>query len=398
MLRKSIVFFIFCLIYDGSSNNYPQQFITFDCNYANSNAEFNYFKFYDDDNFSNIFTSGIGSATNLKLSYNYLINNNLYLGASFILNNNHTQYSLLTREIIGVNGELLYGTFSKSMLAESQNIFVSIYLEKFMFSNFMIKIGAEINMLNQNNFSFSERIIYPIDEGVFLDNFKRIRNKRTNDLENLNSLSIFTEIKYLFPVNNMRNFFIFPQLSYHLNIYSEDFIKPRMENIGFGLGVSYFFNDYLNTLPNEAIEEIPVDFEAMITLTGIENGIEHYVDSVAIQYSLNSSQLMCNLSTLNFNIIASNRDVMKSWKLIIFTEQNEFHKEISGVKSIPSYISWDIYRDMEFKKLLKTFSSLDSSNPRKFSLDLNYQLIITSKTDFIYTSDIKSINLFLKSE
>lgn len=398
MLRKLSAILLFCLISDAFGFNYPKQFIIFDYNFNNSSSALNYQSLFNNQQYENIFANGNGNGYNFKLSYNRLIINDLYLGGAINFNSDNSIYDLFRNETIGVNGELFNGTFSKNLEMLSWNANISIYAEKFVARNLSLQIGAEYSFINDYKYDYSEKIIYPENEGVFLENLLRSRNFKNGNIDNLAIWNIFTSARYYLPLSKQKNLFIVPQISYNYSFYNDNFIESRIGNFSIGIGISYFFDDYLDTKSEKVIEIIPVDFDAMITISGIENGIENYVDSIEVVNLLETNQMMCKLSTVNFNIIASNFDLIQSWKLIVFTENNEFRKEMKGENSIPSYISWDIYKDEELKKSLKLFSMLSSSFPPKFDLDLNYQLIITSETGYIYSTEIKNIKLFLKSQ
>lgn len=381
--------FIICLLltnihYVSKTDEMPDNFIGLGLNIGKHSSVFDYRDFSHDK----LNVKSWGNLKNLNFNYKHLLFEEFFFGIGFYYQILEADYHNFNFETIGIGGEIFQGQFDKELNLRNETYNLRFSCDKFIYPNVILSAGISSSIFSNLNINYKEKIIYPIDRGVFLENNQRSRNHKSFSIDDYFQIVGDIGFKYFVKGNSSSTFFLVPEINYKYQINNYNKFNDYFGEIAIGISFHYALSGKLLFNSNNEKHIIPTDFNVSITPTGINNNIEKYLDSVIVRENDDNHPLICNISTLNFNILYDNAKEIKTWKLLLFSDKNEFYKEFVGESAIPSFISWSLNQDENFNQTLIHFSYLSSFYPSKFSFDLNFQIQILDKNDQLYISQI----------
>lgn len=173
------------------------------------------------------FIDGSGSGLNINLGYELPILKSTLDGLSFGLNigmvNRSGGYEINETTQITDGVDVLKGEFAHNLDLSLNYLDFMPYLSYQITNNLSLNAGVGIATNISNNYQQKEQLTQPSNKGYFIDSINgtksRIRNERSGQIENLNSM-LFANIGlgYELPLNSTNTMRLKPSINYNLGL------------------------------------------------------------------------------------------------------------------------------------------------------------------------------------
>lgn len=361
--------------YELTADEYSEQFFSLFSDYRLSSDQISYDLLGDNISCCHEKAEAIGTGFSINFDYKYRVYDLLYLGAFTGYQEWHSRAINDEYALISVNGEPYNGVFRHYLNSDFSTLNLFLYGEYFLYDKLSLMLGFGGYYYLNAEYDYIQKIVQPEDRGVFHETQMKSRNPRSGNFDSDLDFAAQIKLKYLLRLNKEETFFLAPQVSYSRNIRTSKYLKGKSEDITFGLGFVWVLGEKYSDSLSQEIDYSGNVPDVDITTTGITRDKEIYLDTVYID-NINSEKTSLNFSVdiVNFNIVRDAVGKINDWELIIYTADNTYTRTFTGIGELPSYVSWDLALDADFKELIEMFKMLSSSIPAKFKFNLKYQL------------------------
>ncbi|MFP4542878.1 MAG: hypothetical protein ACLFQU_01485 [Candidatus Kapaibacterium sp.] len=189
------------------------------------------------------FESGSGSFGLIGLSAEKPLNRKFKLNLSAGYRSTYLELLSYEPVSVSVGGELFPGEFVHELEYTGKSILFGLKGEYLFGRRITALLGINGTFAYDNEIYQAERLVNPVDRGVFIDTKTRIRNEFEGSISELNglALSINAGLRYYLPLNENSNIFLIPGVyySYPLTSISPD-IALKHHDIGFELAIGFY--------------------------------------------------------------------------------------------------------------------------------------------------------------
>lgn len=233
------------------------------------------------------FAFGIGGVVYYKLN---MLHPKLKLGTRLVYYNSKNNFSTIENETFSVDNQPYDGQYEHTL--ETNVNYINFYplLEYEVAKKINVNFGLNLRIPINSNFSQQEKIINPVDRGVFEDTRTNIRNEKSGEIPELNPLASFLSIglNYTIPLKKNYSWIAKPEIGFDYalssNVNGINFYENRIK-----VGIEILYNYKYQQPPLPIISPppppIPIAVKKELTVPDIEFDFKG-VDSLGREESI----------------------------------------------------------------------------------------------------------------
>lgn len=296
------------------------------------------------------FAYSFGGVAYYKLN---MLNPKLKAGLRLVYYNSSNNFIESEDEVLSVNNQPYDGKFEYSLETNVQYIDFYPVVEYNVFDKVNLNLGISFRVPISSNFSSNEKIVDPIDRGVFDDTKTNIRNEENGAIDKLNPLANFVSfgVNYELPLKRNRSWVAKPEIGFDYALNSNvDGIKFYENRIKVGVEILYNYVYEPEPLPIVSPPPPPIPVEVVkkevmkemiapdieFDFNGVDSaGVEHQVLEITTR-ERNNFTLKPMLTYVFF--LEDSYDIRKEYRDLKEEQVEKF--DIDSVKHLPTM---DIY-------------------------------------------------------
>lgn len=323
------------------------------------------------------FKSGDGSGLNFGLVYDYPFSKGVYFSSKLLYRDLSGKLISTEKTTIIAEGIPTEGVFEHSLEATLGVIGIEPSVKVNLLDKLMLNICFNVSYLLTKDYSQVEKITKPTDFGTFLnpdgsDSFSRERNKFSGTLQEANALYLapMASLSYQLPIDKRGEFFLEPEVSYHLgisNIVNDDLVnKWTASSLTFGISLKYS--------PIEIKQKKEINLE------------EYKIDTISIQKDVIASNYSRGEELVKVDISESETEIIS--KKIISRTDTIFSQKIYNIEA--SIVALGV--DKSGNEIPNPQFIIEEFVSNRLDPLLNYIFFLTIIAQ-LYLQDINELNL-----
>jgi outer membrane protein OmpA-like peptidoglycan-associated protein len=189
-----------------------------------------------------LFDAGKGTGFTLGGFVEFPLPYKLTIGLRIGFSNLNGQLTKTESVPIRIDDKLDSGKFQHILNAYISDLGFEPYLSFKIYKELKIHAGGHIGFIMKKKYDYVEKLIEPIDRGVFVDSDTRTRNQLSGDIPKASGVyaGILVGIGYELPLNNTGSFRVSPELFYTIGM--NDLVQGKswkLDLVRFGLSMKY---------------------------------------------------------------------------------------------------------------------------------------------------------------